>query len=150
MSDELKKCPFCGSEAKVELRDIQTGVECTNRRCITNTFVQPTYDQWNTRPLEDALQARIDKLESENDLLSGRATVDLLKPFVEQIKLEDEPMDTIHAGIKILLAKIADLESEVKALRLIAGSHSMSELRRNRIMAGWRRGDTLKNEVKHE
>jgi uncharacterized Fe-S cluster-containing radical SAM superfamily enzyme len=46
--------------------------------------------------------------------------------------------------------RIADLEAENEALRLIAGSHSMSELRRNRIMAGWRRGDTLKNEVKHE
>ena len=47
-------------------------------------------------------------------------------------------------------SRIDTLESENKALRLIAGSHSMSELRRNRTMAGWRRGDTLKNEVKHE
>lgn len=35
-----------------------------------------------------------------------------------------------------LQARIADLESENKALRLIANSHSMSELRRNRITAG--------------
>lgn len=35
-----------------------------------------------------------------------------------------------------LQKRIADLESENKALRLIAGSHSMSELRRKRIMAG--------------
>ena len=31
---------------------------------------------------------------------------------------------------------LTDLESENKALRLIAGSHSMSELRRNKILAG--------------
>ena len=52
--------------------------------------------------------------------------------------------------VATLQKRITDLESENKALRLIADSHSMSELRRNRIMAGWRRGDTLKNEVKHE
>ena len=63
--NELKPCPFCGSEARVELRDIQTGVECTNKRCITNTFVQPTYDQWNSRPIEDALQKRIAYLEEQ-------------------------------------------------------------------------------------
>lgn len=33
-----------------------------------------------------------------------------------------------------LLQRIASLESENKALRLIADSHSMSELRRKRIM----------------
>ena len=49
-----------------------------------------------------------------------------------------------------LQARIDELKAENKALRLIADSHSMSELRSNRIMAGWRRGDTLKNEVKHE
>lgn len=35
-----------------------------------------------------------------------------------------------------LQQRIIDLESENKALKLIANSHSMSELRRNRIMAG--------------
>ena len=35
-----------------------------------------------------------------------------------------------------LRAHIDELKSENKALRLIAGSHSMSELRRNRIMVG--------------
>jgi len=60
-----------------------------------------------------------------------------------------------HYQIKSTLAdaqamQLNKLESENEALRLIAGSHSMSELRRNRILAGWRRGDTLKNEVKHE
>jgi hypothetical protein len=83
------------------------------------------------------LKLRIADLESENELLSGKATIDLLKPFVEQIKLEDEPMPVIHAGIKILLTKISDLESENKALRLIAGSHSMSELRRLQMQTGW-------------
>ena len=60
-----------------------------------------------------------------------------------------------HYQIKSTLAdaqamQLNKLESENEALRLIAGSHSTSELRRNRILAGWRRGDTLKNEVKHE
>jgi hypothetical protein len=36
--------------------------------------------------------------------------------------------------------RIADLESEVKALRLIANSHSMSELRRMKIMTNYKPG----------
>ena len=108
----------------------------------------------NARPIEDALQARINELEhknevlmdsylesetiddkgklvgsleyfkkritdleAENDLLSGKATVDLLKPFVEQIKLENEPMPVIHAGIKMLLDRIDKLEKQLQSYK---------------------------------
>ena len=38
-----------------------------------------------------------------------------------------------------LLQRIAELESEIKALKLIAKSHSMSELRRLQAQTGWRK-----------
>ena len=45
-----------------------------------------------------------------------------------------------------LQARVDKLESENEALRKIAGSHSMSELRRLQEQTGWRKhGDTLKN-----
>jgi transposase len=37
-----------------------------------------------------------------------------------------------------LKRRVAELESEVKALRLIANSHSMSELRRMKIMTNYK------------
>jgi hypothetical protein len=38
-----------------------------------------------------------------------------------------------------LLQRIAELEAEIKALKLIAKSHSMSELRRLQAQTGWRK-----------
>ena len=57
----LKNCPFCGSEK----REDGYGVECKNRQCVTNRLDISSTEAWNTRPIEDALQARIDELEKE-------------------------------------------------------------------------------------
>ena len=86
---ELKKCPFCGSEAMNLYDDDVEMVGCPNTDCVEFDAPMVNVASWQTRPLEDALKARIAELEAEN-----------------------------------------------KALRIIAGSHSMSELRRNKIMAG--------------
>ena len=86
------------------------------------------------------LQARIDELEHKNEVL--------MDSYLESETINDK--GELVGSLEHFRQHIAELESENKALRLIAGSHSMSELRRNRIMAGWRRGDTLKNEVRHE
>jgi len=89
-------------------------------------------------PLEDALDQRIDELQAKYD----KKCEDYLDILKKNTALANDYAEEVSENVR--------LESENKALRLIAGSHSMSELRRNRIMAGWRRGDTLKNEVKHE
>ena len=100
----------------------------------------------------DALNQRIAEFESE--LKASRewsstladAADDLRADRDELVKqLEEEraghavsDVDNIvrnQAEMNRLL-RINELESENKALRLIAGSHSMSELRRNKILAG--------------
>ena len=63
--NELKSCPFCGNEPVVE----GNLVACNNLNCPThdNYWTDPmifTCDQWNTRPIEDGLRARIAELES--------------------------------------------------------------------------------------
>lgn len=70
MSEELRPCPFCGGEPVVE----GNLVACNNLNCPTydNYWTDPmifTCDQWNTRPIEDALNTRIAKLEAYIDQL---------------------------------------------------------------------------------
>ena len=70
MSEELKPCPFCGSDdIDVTYTYVDDGLdyyaECTD--CYCRGAWEPTAAKaraaWNTRPIEDKLQARIDALE---------------------------------------------------------------------------------------
>ena len=75
--NELKSCPFCGNEPVVE----GNLVACNNLNCPTydNYWTDPmifTCDQWNTRPIEDALQSRIAELEAEIDQLTAHSDIE--------------------------------------------------------------------------
>jgi len=68
--NELKPCPFCGGKAEEDTHI--GGVVCENYCTNPNTFdggggVWTT--DWNTRPIEDALNARIAELEALIDQL---------------------------------------------------------------------------------
>jgi hypothetical protein len=73
---EMKPCPFCGSKALTNIfldyedienlptnviDDYEPEVTCENERCIYGWWLSPK--DWNTRPIEDALQARIAELK---------------------------------------------------------------------------------------
>ena len=65
---ELKPCPFCGGMPKVNDWTLK-GI--TDKRCFCDNEKCPVYlsktiaiDDWNTRPIEDALTARIAELEA--------------------------------------------------------------------------------------
>jgi hypothetical protein len=60
---ELKPCPFCGHPAEHNNVNGNKLVKCTNQYCI-NTICTWPERVWNTRPIEDALQARIAELEA--------------------------------------------------------------------------------------
>jgi hypothetical protein len=66
MSDELKACPFCGKKPNPNWTD-ESYIECTNRKCSVYGYGMST-GGWNTRPIEDALQARIAELENQLEL----------------------------------------------------------------------------------
>jgi hypothetical protein len=98
---ELKPCPFCGGMPKVNDWTLK-GI--TDKRCFCDNEKCPVYlsktiaiDDWNTRPIEDALQARIASLEAE----IARRDEELLELNNDKavfIKFENE--DELPAEIK--------------------------------------------------
>ena len=67
---KVKPCPFCGdmpASMKAEL-DGKKRYGCKN--CTPNLWYTP--ERWNTRRIEDALNARIAELEAENAALKAK------------------------------------------------------------------------------
>jgi len=69
---ELKPCPFCGTLPQANawiFRGIsETRYFCPNQECPLSVRTV-TLEDWNTRPIEDALLARAEKAEAENATL---------------------------------------------------------------------------------
>ena len=72
---ELKVCAHCGHEAaRKELRyygETETWAYCPNPDCPMHDRTM-TIKAWQTRPIEDALNARIAELEAENAALKAK------------------------------------------------------------------------------
>jgi hypothetical protein len=69
---ENRKCWYCGSEPMVWHDDVNLFAECPNKDCPNygdNGFEALVLSVWNTRPIEDALQARIDELQRKLDFI---------------------------------------------------------------------------------
>ena len=75
MTENLKSCPFCGSEAEFNSDEFGEGVCC--KSCCA-TMHNGVYGEegrklasadWNNRPIENELPGKIGKLESENKRL---------------------------------------------------------------------------------
>ena len=58
---ELKPCPFCGEQAMVD-KDF---CGCSNGDCFNVGYMYLT-SEWNTRPIEDAQVAEIERLKADN------------------------------------------------------------------------------------
>ena len=68
MSEELRPCPRCGDEAHVVTEDGEVSMflcEACGYWSDVSEFerIEDAFKWWNTRPIEDALRARITELE---------------------------------------------------------------------------------------
>jgi hypothetical protein len=66
---EIKACPFCGG-AKI---CTEKGI---NINYCDNCSAESNIEQWNTRPIEDALNARIAELEGKIDQLTAHSDIE--------------------------------------------------------------------------
>ena len=72
---KLKPCPFCGSEAEFNSDEFGEGVCCKSCGATIHNGVYGEYGRklasadWNSRPIENELNEKIEKLEMENKRL---------------------------------------------------------------------------------
>ena len=92
MNDKLKPCPFCGHEIYTESYPEYYDGYCQNKRCFLYgkdlTFLD--LEKWNTRPIENALHARIDELEAQLSEARARLAEYEAKSVVIKFMNEDE------------------------------------------------------------
>lgn len=128
---ELKPCPFCGSEAittaffdaddfdyiPIEVNDNDAEVTCENERCINGWWL--TQKEWNTRPIEDALNARIAELKGVIEILEDQ------QREVKNILIDKNlHIDSLYEEGYKLQQRIAELEGFID--RLVEAGDAMS------------------------
>ena len=75
MTENLKRCPFCGNEAEFNSDEFGEGVCCKSCGATIHNGVYGEYGrklasaEWNTRLIENELPGKIGKLERENKRL---------------------------------------------------------------------------------
>ena len=103
MSEILRPCPFCGGTKICTEKGI-------NLNYCDNCSAESNVEHWNTRPIEDALQARIAELEGEVDILKDQQRE--AKNILIDKKLH---IDSLYEEGYKLQQRIAELEGIIKS-----------------------------------
>lgn len=93
---ELKKCPFCGHTGYKFEGDVV--VSCSNPGCFYGNTM--TFEQWQNRPIEDALQTKLDR------------ALYLLQEFVDETEAEGCPK--MHRCTASLAREILPLRTDLE------------------------------------
>jgi hypothetical protein len=124
---ELKPCPFCGNELPVHYIAMQNRyvqlISCPScyATISCNKFLsdRDALATWNSRPIEDALNARIAELEAENAELKERvAMLDVTAVYkslgemgyIDQV----DKLNARIAELKEVIEMLIDQQREVK------------------------------------
>lgn len=108
---ELKPCPFCGTLPQANawiFRGIsETRYFCPNQECPLSVRTV-TLEEWNTRPIEDALNARIAELELRLDVYNGN----MYDVVVDELDKANARIAELEAAQRDLREYIDELEAE--------------------------------------
>jgi hypothetical protein len=96
-------CPFCGSRAasaSAWIGDNIPAISCTNTKCAaSNSWF--SFSLWCTRPLEDALQKKLDKaILALEDIIRARGGVEIRDDLGHVI-----PLPSYESNIAIRVLK---------------------------------------------
>ena len=113
MTENLKSCPFCGEEARVEKLNLgKEGlfrVICTE--CLTATHLREeeknAVAEWNSRPIEDALQKELDEAREDNadNMEYHVAELGRLKKEIVNLEAENKMLIGALKAIKKIVDK---------------------------------------------
>jgi hypothetical protein len=112
---ELKRCPFCGKEP--QLLEGAKMVFCANPLCGMNTM---EVFLWNTRPIEDELNARIKELESEIDKWQHYDPSENME-FIREQALNSGSLAAQGIYIRVLEAENNKFKTRIKELEHVMG-----------------------------
>ena len=105
--NKLKPCPFCGKMPEVYEFNRRKYYGCGRDECYTAGFNGTvTKSIWNTRPIEDALNARIAELSQAVGLITT------LKPTM--VMDADHPLEMAKEVAEYVTARIAELEERLE------------------------------------
>ena len=100
-TEELRSCPFCGSTRLRKSDDMPNrkyrSVDCRDCLAHWHTIEDGNFDGWNTRPIEDALNARIAELDAE--VTKGHELQDAYCDRIAELEAEIERF-TVHSDIE--------------------------------------------------
>lgn len=120
MSDELKPCSMCGWPAEQMWDPEEQIIRCTNKDSFChNALYGVYYNEWQNRPIEDALRAERDALAAmvkkyEPFVLA----IGYLTPIVPDMEIDvNNPMGMAEK----IYAKVQGLAAEVERLREVDG-----------------------------
>lgn len=120
MTENLKRCPFCGSEAEIIGYDNGTyRCVCLNCVCAQDMFFdspEESAEEWNARPIEDKLHEEINNLEAENTCLQRKLNESIDDNYKNAWKIQQQA----ERGAKFAQKENTRLR---EALELIAKSN---------------------------
>ena len=119
MTENLKRCPFCGGKARLKSSHGFNNVSCEN--CGTEYPVsfetrKRAGEVWNKRPIENELTEKIEKLEEENARLQRKLNESIDDNYKNALKIQQQA----ERGAKFAQKENTRLR---EALELIAKSN---------------------------
>ena len=96
MTECLKSCPFCGSEAEFNSDEFGEGVCCKSCGAAMHNGVYGECGRklasadWNARPIEDELNGKIGKLEAENARLQRKLNESIEENYKHAWKIQQQ------------------------------------------------------------
>lgn len=101
MSDELKPCPFCGFERPHFMEEghwIYMACESCGCGGPVSTQMRDPSDNWNTRPLEDALRAELAAARAEAEKYRPIPVSERMPKYFDEVLFYDNIADTWTMG----------------------------------------------------